>query len=530
MKFRVLATLVAACLYASATATAQSITTAPTTAVPVGNPLGLLALGALLIGGLWWMLQRWPLTSRGAGLVAVAVAAAIGTALVLNAQATLTFSDPSGETLSIPITTQPGEGLDDVGGWEPADFTNNSGVDLLITAIDEPTASECFPDGLDGELAPGSSDPSPHPLCEVNDTLANGATCRVDVETICRAAAEGNLATLASVDPTSGPNTGGTNVTLTGTNLTGAIGVTFGGIAATSVSVVNATTVTAVTPAHANGAADVVILTPLGSATLSEAYTYTGPTLTAVTATSGSASGGLGVTITGTNLTGTTSLTFDGIAATSVNVVNATTVTAVTPAHVAGSVDVAIATPEGDATLANGFTFVTTAVGQPAFGGIIAALYGGLNNLIAAVADNSSGVEWGGDGVTIGVGAQSNTDGASNTAAIVAALGANEGVPYAALVCSDYEVDSQGNTPCEAGNACYNDWFLPAGSNTTASGQLMALFAHGTSIGGISPSTYLSSTEVNTGFAWAQHLTSGSQSVQLKAVSNRVRCVRAFTP
>src|SRR5690606_30896510 len=150
--------------------------------------------------------------------------------------------------------------------------------------------------------------------------------------------------------------------------------VTFDGLAATSVLVVNGTTVTAITPAHVNGAVDVVILTPQGSATLADGYTYTGPTITEIDWTTGSEVGGLGVTVTGTGLTGATSLTFDGYAATSVNVVNATTVTAVTPAHVAGAVDVAIATPEGEATLINGFIYVATAVGQRAFGGIIAAL------------------------------------------------------------------------------------------------------------------------------------------------------------
>lgn len=212
MRMRPAAPAVAALLLTPALAAAQSITTEPLTPVPVGNPWVWLTAGALLIGGLWWLLQRHPLTPRGARLAAMGLAAAAGTALVLNAQATLTFTNAAGETLSIPITTLPGDGIGDVGGWEPADFANNSGGDLVITAIDEPDADECFPGGLDGELTSGSSDPSPHPLCAVNDTLASGATCRVDVETICRAAAAGQLATLASIAPTSGTVSGGTTV------------------------------------------------------------------------------------------------------------------------------------------------------------------------------------------------------------------------------------------------------------------------------------------------------------------------------
>lgn len=257
-----------------------------------------------------------------------------------------------------------------------------------------------------------------------------------------------------------------------------------------------------------------------------------GSTLTAINPTSGAASGGTGFTLTGTGLTGATSLTFDGIAATSVNVVNSTTVTGVTPAHAAGVVDVVIDTPAGGATLTNGYTYVATAVGQPAFGGTIACL-GVLNNLIAATADNSTAIEWGGFGSAIGAGAQSDTDGASNTAAIVAALGNNGGTPYAAKLCNDFEVDSQGNSPCQTGNTCYNDWFLPAGNNLTASGQLNCLFANRVAIGGFASVDYWSSTEYfgnPTLGTWVQNFALGHQDIDNKSDNLRVRCVRAFTP
>jgi formylglycine-generating enzyme required for sulfatase activity len=80
--------------------------------------------------------------------------------------------------------------------------------------------------------------------------------------------------TLASVSPTSGPTTGGTTITLTGTNLTGATGVTVGGVAATSVTVVNDTTVTAVTPAGTAGAKTVAVTTPGGTAPAAGAFSY----------------------------------------------------------------------------------------------------------------------------------------------------------------------------------------------------------------------------------------------------------------
>lgn len=255
-----------------------------------------------------------------------------------------------------------------------------------------------------------------------------------------------------------------------------------------------------------------------------------GSTLTAINPTSGAASGGTGFTLTGTGLTGATSVTFDGVPATSVAVVNSTTVTGVTPAHAVGAVDVVIDTPAGGATLANGYTYAATVVGQPAFGGTIACLNGGLNNLIAATADNSTGIQWGGFGTAVGVDARSHTDGASNTAAIVVALGNNGGIPYAAQLCDEFEVDSQGNTPCEAENVCYDDWFLPAGNNLTVTGQLNCLYENRGGIGSFASAFYWSSTEDSANFAWLQGIGSGFQFDVNKSYARRVRCVRAFTP
>ncbi|RUR05217.1 DUF1566 domain-containing protein [Legionella sp. km772] len=257
-----------------------------------------------------------------------------------------------------------------------------------------------------------------------------------------------------------------------------------------------------------------------------------GSTLTAINPTSGTASGGTGFTLTGTGLMGATSVTFAGRAATSVTVVNSTTVTGVTPAHTAGAVDVVINTPAGGATLANGYTYVANAVGQPAFGGTIACLNTG-NNLIAATADNSTAIAWGGFGTEIGAGAQSDTDGASNTTAIVTALGSNGGTPYAAQLCNDFEVDSQGNTPCQAGNTCYDDWFLPAGNNLTSAGQLNCLFTNRAAIGGFANDFYWSSTEFSgdpTSVAWGQDFVDGFLLGDGKFGNLRVRCVRAFNP
>ncbi len=84
------------------------------------------------------------------------------------------------------------------------------------------------------------------------------------------------LPIISAVAPTSGPTGGGTVVTITGTSLQNVSAVSFGGTAA-AYTVVNATTITATTPAHAAGAVNVAVTTPGGTATIVNAYTYIAP-------------------------------------------------------------------------------------------------------------------------------------------------------------------------------------------------------------------------------------------------------------
>src|SRR5690606_4395440 len=105
-------------------------------------------------------------------------------------------------------------------------------------------------------------------------TAEDGTTTQSYTILVTRAAA---APTLTAVAPATGPVAGGTSVTLTGTDLTGATAVTFGGTPAASFTVDSATQITAVTPAHAAGAVDVAVTTPGGSATLAGAFTFEVP-------------------------------------------------------------------------------------------------------------------------------------------------------------------------------------------------------------------------------------------------------------
>jgi len=85
----------------------------------------------------------------------------------------------------------------------------------------------------------------------------------------------GPVPTVSSVSPSSGSSNGGTNLTITGTNFAAGSTVTFGGTAASNVTVVNSTTITATSPAHAAGAVNVVVNDSNGSGTLTNGFTYT---------------------------------------------------------------------------------------------------------------------------------------------------------------------------------------------------------------------------------------------------------------
>jgi hypothetical protein len=167
--------------------------------------------------------------------------------------------------------------------------------------------------------------------------------------------------TVTSISPTTGVTAGGTSVTITGTGfLTGAT-VSFGGTAATNVNVVGSTSITATTPAHAAGAVNIVVTnTDAQTGTLPNGYTYgnPAPTVTSISPTTGSVAGGTSVTITGTGfLTGAT-VSLGGTAATNVNVVGSTSITATTPAHSTGAVNVVVTNTDAQAgTLPNGYTY-----------------------------------------------------------------------------------------------------------------------------------------------------------------------------
>ena len=81
------------------------------------------------------------------------------------------------------------------------------------------------------------------------------------------------------------------------------------------------------------------------------------PSISLVNPSSGQTTGFTAFTIFGTNFTGATSVTVGGVAATSIVVVSSTAITALSPAHSVGAVDIVVVTPNGTATLVGAFTY-----------------------------------------------------------------------------------------------------------------------------------------------------------------------------
>ena len=106
--------------------------------------------------------------------------------------------------------------------------------------------------------------------------------------------------TITSISPVTGSAAGGTTITITGTDFTGATAVNIGGVAASSFTVVNSTTITAITPAHAASAASVLVTTATGTNVANSLFTYAATTTTALASSVNPSVFGQSVTFTAT--------------------------------------------------------------------------------------------------------------------------------------------------------------------------------------------------------------------------------------
>ena len=175
----------------------------------------------------------------------------------------------------------------------------------------------------------------------------------------------------------------------------------------------------------------------------------------------------------------------------------------------------------GEATFIDNISFLDgdsdLAVGLYYQGGIIFDIntqktHGLICSSNDLVYDEDYKMTWGcyGNDITSGNGADSESDGAANTSAIITDC-LTAGI--AARVCNDYSITIFGNT--------FNDWYLPSkNENDILNPQI-------NTIGNFHDYAYWSSTEYNSNDAWYVAFGSGNYTVTKNAPSH-VRAIRAF--
>ncbi len=322
------------------------------------------------------------LTITGTNLEGVTAVTVGGTTVtdVTVSGTTVTLTIPAGATAGdVPITlvfpagTLPAGTLTyiddgsiaDITGITPTTSSTVGGGTLTITGTGLGGATGVTIGGIDADdftvNGDGTSITVTIPATEVADPVAVLITFpagQVDAGTLTYVAPE-----VTGIDPAQGPTGGDTLVTLTGTGLTGATGVSFGGSAGLDLTVVSDTELTVRAPAHAAGVVDVVIAFPGADATLPDGYEYladgTGVVVAGITPGDSPVAGGGTLTITGTGLDAVTGVTIGDVAVDGITVNgDGTELTLTIPAsEVVGQLPVVLTTPAGD-VLAGGLTYI----------------------------------------------------------------------------------------------------------------------------------------------------------------------------
>ncbi|MCX6313954.1 MAG: hypothetical protein NTX08_04400 [Sphingobacteriales bacterium] len=157
-------------------------------------------------------------------------------------------------------------------------------------------------------------------------------------------------------------------------------------------------------------------------------------------------------------------------------------------------------------------------IGESYGGGIVFYVYdNGQHGLIAATADQSTGIQWyNGTARYTGTTGDGLNAGTMNTALIVATqMADNQAGNFAAKVCTDYSVTVSGIT--------YGDWYLPSKY------ELNLLYLQKTIVGGFGSYYYWSSSEYDNFNAWSQFFLMGDQFPDAKNWAfPHVRAVRVF--
>ena len=201
--------------------------------------------------------------------------------------------------------------------------------------------------------------------------------------------------TVTGLSVTTGSASGGTSVTISGSNFQAVTGVFFGSVAASSFMVSGTGAIYAVAPMQAPGAVDVTVVTASGTSvtTTADQFTYQAPivppTITSVSPGSETVSGGDTITIWGTGFTNVAGVTFGGTAALGFTVLSPTMMTALAPAHASGVVDIQVTTSAG-ASLANNSDQLRYAPEDPPAPSSVLPVVSSLSNSVGSTAGGAT--------------------------------------------------------------------------------------------------------------------------------------------
>jgi predicted outer membrane repeat protein len=263
-------------------------------------------------------------------------------------------------------------------GLEPAGPRDNGGPTWTI-ALGASSAA------LDRIPAPSCANVSGTPVTVDQRGMARpqGSSCDIGAFELLS-----NLPVIVGFTPSSGP--AGVSVTITGTQFTGATGVTFNGLPAVFTTPSN-NQITATVPAGAS-TGPIAVTTPYGTAISPANFTIIPPpAITSFAPASGAP--GITVTITGANFNGATQVKFNGVSAT-FSVGSAAQIIATVPSG-ATTGPISVSTPGGTANSSANFTITggpTVSGFSPASGGVGASVTITGTNLNAATRVSFNGV------------------------------------------------------------------------------------------------------------------------------------------
>ncbi|MCW2968913.1 MAG: chromosome condensation regulator [Solirubrobacterales bacterium] len=336
-----------------------------------GITLALLNTGKVKM---WGYSSKVPTEVSGlSGTTAVAAGASFGLALLENGHV-MTFTSPT-SAKEVPGLS----GVTAIAAGENQSFAVLASGRVMGWGT-----------GVSGSLGNGGTEsPEPSGVCGLTGVtqISSGGNFTY--------AYSPNLETIPEVmeiSPSGGPPFGGTKVKITGLHFEGATSVKFGSTEATSFTVGSDTSIEATAP-PGEGTVPVTVTSPDGTSVTCNGDRYRNtppPTVTKVRPRVAAA--GNSVTITGTDLGETVAVDFGSTPAASYTVNSATSITAMAPSGLLGTVDVTVTTTEG--TSATSSADRVTLLSPPEYGRCFKGFEGAFGGSTCVSGSSFNKYEW----------------------------------------------------------------------------------------------------------------------------------------